>query len=209
MTNKIGTIVPVCWNTPQDTVGLNKVSAAEDDSVTTASPTGGLNMLDSLIFYAFLWRGLNLHSLVPSYDQMCVFFSFLKLCFEHLTVQSNAHMLLLISAPSRLQLCHREFPSLWALTEMWTLTDETQPAPACETPPLSLRSVSRYICFALACCHAGKNNSFVVSSSQSGSELGVVSCFLCSPDSEDLDPVAPFGFRNSRVPPGNRAESSP
>lgn len=53
--------------------------------------------------------------------------------------------------------------SLWALTETQTLTDEAQPAPVCETPPLSPRSVSHYICFALACCHAGKNTQFFCS----------------------------------------------
>lgn len=35
--------------------------------------------------------------------------------------------------------------------------------PAPETPPLSLRSVSAYICFALACCHAGKKTQFFCS----------------------------------------------
>lgn len=67
-------------------------------------------------------------------------------------------MLLLISAKSRLQLRRRALPSLGALAETRPLTDEAQPAPVCETPPLSLcRSASHYICFALACCHAGKN----------------------------------------------------
>ena len=67
-------------------------------------------------------------------------------------------MLLLISAKSQLQLRRRALPSLGALAETRPLTDEAQPAPVCETPPLSLcRSASHYICFALACCHAGKN----------------------------------------------------
>lgn len=58
--------------------------------------------------------------------------------FLALIEQSNTHMLLLISAKSRLQLCHWEFPFLQVLTETQSLTDEAQPAPVCETPPLSL-----------------------------------------------------------------------
>lgn len=49
------------------------------------------------------------------------------------------------------------------------------------------------LCISLLPCRK-KHNSFVVYSSQSGSEMGVVSCFLCSPDSTDSDPVAPFDF---------------
>lgn len=55
------------------------------------------------------------------------------------TEKSNAHMLLLISdkvptpaAPLRIP------PSLQAQTETQPLTDEAEPAPVCETPPLSL-----------------------------------------------------------------------
>lgn len=49
------------------------------------------------------------------------------------------------------------------------------------------------LCISLLPCRK-KHNSFVVYSSQSGSELGVVSCFLCSPDRTDSGPVAPFGL---------------
>lgn len=52
------------------------------------------------------------------------------------------------------------------------------------------------LCISLLPCRK-KHNSFVVYSSQSGSELGVVSCFLCSPDSADSGPVALFSSRNS------------
>lgn len=61
-------------------------------------------------------------------------------------------------------------------------------------PPLHVSL--HLLCISLLPCRK-KHNSFVVYSSQSGSELGVVSCFLCSPDSADSGPVALFGLRNS------------
>lgn len=69
------------------------------------------------------------------------------------------------------------------------------------------------LCISLLPCRK-KHNSFVLYSSQSGSEMGVVSCFLCFSDSTDWDPVAPYGFlrvflreteqshhRNNKSPP--------
>lgn len=68
----------------------------------------------------------------------CVLQSVCQIMFLAATEKPNAHMLLLISAKSRLQLCQCEFPSLWALTQTQPPTDGAQPAPVRETPPLSL-----------------------------------------------------------------------
>lgn len=78
-----------------------------------------------------------------------------------------------------------------SLTETQALTDEAQPAPVRHPfcPSVSLH----LLCINLLSCRK-KHNSFVVYSSQSGSELGVVSCFLCSPDSMDSDSVAQACF---------------
>lgn len=55
-------------------------------------------------------------------------------------------------------------------------------------------SVSLHLlCISLLPCRK-KHNSFVVYSSQSGSELGVVSCFLCSPRQYGLGPSSPVRF---------------
>lgn len=99
----------------------------------------GFKMLKSFIFtHSFEGVYSTVH-----YDMAwCVYLCsesiwFCQTMFLAVTEKSNTHMFFLIRAKSRLQLCHWEFPSLWALTETQPLTDEAQPAPVCETPPLS------------------------------------------------------------------------
>lgn len=91
---------------------------------------GGFKMLKSFLLTHF-FEGLS--SNLPPHMFQCP----VSVTFTAATGQSNIHMLLLISAKSRLQLCHREFPPVWALTGTRWLTDEAQPAPVCQTPPLS------------------------------------------------------------------------
>lgn len=57
-------------------------------------------------------------------------------------------------------------------------------------PPLCIPL--HLLCISLLPCRK-KHDSFVVYPSQSGSELGVVSCFLCSPDgNSELSSLTPF-----------------
>lgn len=86
-----------------------------------------------------------------------------QIMFIAATERPNAHMLLLISAKSQLQLCHWEFPSLRAPTQTQPPTDGAQPAPVRETPPLSLSPcISLHLlCISLLPCRK-KHNSFVV-----------------------------------------------
>lgn len=101
-------------------------------------------------------------------------------------------MLLLISAkspavPPRVPAC--------VSADRDTVADRWSTAGSCmpDATSVPLCVLLHLLCITLLPCRK-KHTSFVVYSSQSGSEMGVVSCFLCSPDRTDRHPVALFDF---------------